>query len=84
MDATISYGHSKIQPLPYDENEMWHGDPDINMKKLDEILKTPDDSDIGYFLEVDLKYPDYIKEKAKNFPFAPEKKIIPKEKNIII
>ena len=33
------------------------------MNKLDEILKTPDDSDFGYFIEVDLKYLDNIKEK---------------------
>ena len=28
MDATNSYGHSMCQVLPYDEIEMWHGDPD--------------------------------------------------------
>ena len=28
--------------------------------KLDDILNTPDDSEIGYFVEVDLKYPDSI------------------------
>ena len=45
---------------------------------LEDILNIPDDSDIGYFVEVDLKYPDTIK-KTKNFPFAPEnkKKVIP-------
>ena len=46
--------------------------------KLEVILTTPDDSDIDYFSEVDLKYPDIIKEKSKNFPFAPvNKKINP-------
>ena len=29
MDATNLYGHSMCQPLPYDETEMWHGDPDL-------------------------------------------------------
>ena len=42
--------------------------------KLEDILNTPDDSDIGYFIEVGLKYPDNINEKTKNFPFAPEYK----------
>ena len=28
MDATNIYGHSMSQLLPYDEVEMWHGDPD--------------------------------------------------------
>ena len=64
-----------IQPLPYDEIEMWHGHPDFYMNKLEEILNTPDDSGIGYFVEVDLRYPDDIKEKIKSFPFAPENKL---------
>ena len=80
MDATNLYGHSRSQMLPYDEIEMWHGHPDLYMKWLEEILNAPDDSDIGYFLEVDLKYLDDIKEKTKNFPFCPENKIIPTEK----
>ena len=37
------------------------------------IIKT-DDPDIGFFLEVDLKYADNIKEKTKIFPFCPGKK----------
>ena len=41
---------------------------------LEKILNTPDDNEIGYFLEVDLKHTDNIKEKTKNFPFCPEKK----------
>ena len=80
IDATNLYGHSMSQMLPYDEIEMWHGDPDKYWNWLEEILNTPDDSDIGYFLEVDLKYPDNIKEKTKNFPFCPEKKKIDPDK----
>ena len=81
-DATNLYGHSMSQFLPYDEIEMWHGPPDKYWKWLDEILNTPDDADIGYFLEVDLKYPDNIKEKTKYFPFCPEiKKIDPNKYN---
>ena len=45
-----------------------------NNVNLEGILNTRDDSDIGYFVEVDLKYPDNIKQKTKNFPFAPENK----------
>ena len=78
MDATNLYGHSMSQMLPYDEIEMWHGHTDKYWNWLEEILNTPDDSDIGYFLEVDLMYPDNIKEKTKNFSFCPEiKKIDP-------
>ena len=57
--------------LPYDK--MIFG---TNVK-LEDISKIPDDSDIGYFFEVDLNYPDIIKEKTKHFPFRPEKKINP-------
>ena len=80
MDATNLYGHSMSQMLPYDEIEMWHGHPDKNWNWLEKTLYTPDDSDIGYFLEVDLKYPDNIKEKTKNFPFCPENKKIDPDK----
>ena len=72
IDAKNLYGHSMSEPLPYDEIKF---DRDIN---LEDIINTPDDSDIGYFIEADLKYPDKIKEKTKNFTFAPvNKKINP-------
>ena len=70
IDANNEYGHSMSQPLPYDESKF------DNNVKLEDILNTPDNSDIGYFVEVDLTYPDNIKEKSKNFPFAPENKKI--------
>ena len=69
-DANNLYGHSMSQPLPYDEIKL-----DQNVE-LEDILNTPDDSDIGYFIEVDLKYPHNIKSKNKNFPFCPENKTI--------
>ena len=43
MDATELHGHSMSQPLPYDEIEMWHGHPDLFMKKLKETLNAPDE-----------------------------------------
>ena len=76
IDATNLYGHSSSQMLPYDETKF---EKDIC---LEEILNTPDDNQIGYFLEVNLKYLDNRKEKTKNFPFCPEnKKIIPNKYN---
>ena len=69
-DATSLYGHSMSQFLPYDEIEMWHGDPNKYWRWLDIILNTPNDSEIGYFLEVDLKYPDNMKYKTKNQGFS--------------
>ena len=76
MDSTNLYGHSMSQFLPYDEIKF---EKDICLEK---ILNTPDDNDIGYFLEIDLKYPDNIKQKTKYFPFCPEnKKINPNKYN---
>ena len=66
IDANNLYGHSMSQYLPYDEIKF------DNTVKLEDILNTPDDSDIGYFIELDLKYPNNIKEKTKNLPFCPE------------
>ena len=47
VDANNLYGHSMSEPLPYDEIVF---DNNVN---LDGILNNPDDSDIGYFIEVD-------------------------------
>ena len=80
MDTTNLYGHSVIQVLPCDEIEMWHGQSDRYFSKLEEILSNPDDCDNGYFIEVDLRYPDTINKKTKSFPFRPEKKTSPKDK----
>ena len=67
-DAKKLYGWAMSEPLPYDEIKF------DDIIELEYILKTPDDSDNGYFIEVDLKYPDNIKEKTKHFPFDPENK----------
>ena len=55
------------QVLPNDEIEMWHCHPDLYMNNLEEISNTPNDADIGYFVEVDLKYPDEINGKNNEF-----------------
>ena len=70
VDANNLYGWARSEYLPYDGIQF-----DRNVK-LEDILNTPDDSDIGYFIEVDLKYPDNIKAKTRNFPFAPVNKKI--------
>ena len=71
-DANNIYRHSMCQPLPYDGIKF-----DENVT-LEDILKTQDDSDTGYFVEVDLKYVGDLKEKTKHFAFCPEiKKINP-------
>ena len=59
IDAKNLYGHPMSEPLPYDEFKF---DNNVN---LENILNTPDDSDIGYFVEADSKFSDNIKEKTK-------------------
>ena len=81
IDHTNLFGHSMSQLLPYDESEMWHGHSDNYMKKLKEISNSSDNTDIGYFVEFDMKCPGNIKEKTIIFPFPPENKITNKEKN---
>ena len=68
IEVNNLYGHSMSEPLPYDEIKF------DNTVKLEDILNTPDDSDIGYSIEADLIYPDNIKERTKNLPFAPVNK----------
>ena len=79
IDAIKLYGWAMSESLPYDETEMWYAHPDLYMNKLEEIFDVADESDIGYFLEVDLRCPDNIK-KTKNFPFCPENQIMQNEK----
>ena len=51
IDANKFFNHSMSQPLPYDENKF---DKTV---KLEDNLNAPDDSDIGYFVGVDIRYP---------------------------
>ena len=45
---------------------------------LEDILKTEDDNQIGYYVECDFEYPEELHDKFKEFPPCPET-IIPKE-----
>ena len=62
VDANNLYGWAMSEYLPFDESEF-----DRNVK-LEDILNTPDDSDIGYFIEVDLKSPDIKEKKLSSCP----------------
>ena len=73
IDANNLYGWAMSQYLPYD------GKKYVDNVNLEDILNTSDDSEVGFFLEVDLKYPDGIKQKTKNFPFCPKIKFLPRD-----
>ena len=61
------YGWTMSEYLPY-EGFKWLK----NIDKFD-IMSISDKSPIGYFLEVDLEYPEELHELHNDFPLAPEK-----------
>ena len=44
------------------------------IKSLDELYTTADDSDVGYFIDVDSEYTDTIKLKTRFFCLYPDSK----------
>ena len=45
----------------------------VNSKVINRILNRSANSSYGYFLEVDLDYPEELHDSHKDFPMAPEK-----------
>ena len=56
IDANKLYGYAVGEFLPYAEIKF------DEIVELEDILNTPNDSDIGYFVEADIKYPDNVKQ----------------------
>ena len=67
LDMNNLYGRAMSEYLPY-KGIKWLK----NIDKFD-IMSINDKSPIGYFLEVDLEYPDELHELHNGFPLAPEK-----------
>ena len=67
MDKNNLYGWSMSEYLPYEQFK-W-------LKNVDEldVMSVNEKSDIGYILEVDLKYPKKLHKLHNNYPLAPEK-----------
>ena len=65
IDATNLHGWSMSQYLPYKDIRFKN---DVNIV---ETLETDDCAETGYFVEVDLHYPNELKEKSKNFRLYP-------------
>ena len=72
LDANNLYGWSMVQDLPYQDIKL---DTEIT---IEEILKTADDAETGYTVEVDLSFPKEIHERLKQLPPCPET-LTPKE-----
>ena len=71
-DANNLYGHSMIQPLPTGDFK-WVSEQEI--ANLD-VTTITDDAETGYFLEVDLEYPQELHDLHSDYPLAPEKMFI--------
>ena len=67
LDMNNLYGWEMSEYLPYKEFKWLK-----NIDKFD-IMSINDKSPIGYFLEVDLEYPEELHELHNDFPLAPEK-----------
>ena len=80
IDANNLYdGIMEKLPLPLREFELFDKNEwtDENAQKiLNWILKTPDDDEVGYIVELDFSYPDSLHDLHSGFPLAPTKKAI--------
>ncbi|XP_044741458.1 uncharacterized protein LOC123302552 [Chrysoperla carnea] len=72
LDINNQYGWAMSQCLPYRGFEWCDTNIDVSM--------ISDDADNGYFLEVDLKYPEKLHDKHKDLPFCPEHRSAPNSK----
>ena len=61
------YGWAMSEYLPYGEFEWLENIDEFDINSINEK------SDTGYFLEVDLEYPDELHELHNDYPLAPEK-----------
>lgn len=73
------------QPLPIggyewvEFNEEDNNDINAMAQHADFIMNLSDDSGIGYILEVDLHYPEYLHSEHSDFPFCAERQQLPKQ-----
>ena len=74
-DANNLYGHAMVQPLPISEFK-WM--PEKEVERFD-VTSVAEDTETGYFLEVDLDYPPELHDLHNDYPLAPEKMLISHE-----
>ena len=75
-DANSLYATNMTDPLPY-AGFHWVTEGWDELFPTDDMTAWPEDEDeTGYILEVDLHYPDEIKNKTASYPLAPAKEAI--------
>ena len=67
FDVTSLYAGTMQKMMPLGKYK-WN-----SVITLDQILGTPEDSKVGYFVEVDLKYPQHLHDSHNGLPLVPEK-----------
>lgn len=75
LDVNNLYGHAMMNSLPL------NGFKWCDTADLAETINTPDDSPIGYILEVDLHYPKELHGKHKDYPLCAETRSAPYSKH---
>ena len=70
LDKNNMYGWPMSEYLPYKEFEWLENIDEFDVNSINEK------SEIGYFLEVDLKYPNELHELHNDYPLAPEKRAV--------
>ena len=75
FDVNNLYGYSMMQWLPFAGFE-WIED----VEKTPDFWNVPEDSEVGYLLEVDLGYPQELHDTHKDLPFCPEHGVPPGSK----
>lgn len=72
------YGHALKKRLPLGGYE-WLSSDDVLFTNRQAILNLSDESNKGYLFEVDLHYPKHLHDKHNDYPFCPERRLLPSE-----
>ena len=80
MDANNLYGHAMTKTLPVDGFDWVE---DLSVIKEDFIKNYDEDSDVGYFIEADVKYPKHLHGLHSHLPFLPERMEVNKCKKLL-
>lgn len=75
VDCNNLYGWAMAQPMPLNNFSWYTG----NLNEFD-VTAIPDDSEVGYFLEVDVDYPESLHDEHNDLPFLPVTECPPKSK----
>ena len=80
LDANNLYGWAMSQKLPVNGFK-WEND--LSRFNEDFIKNYNENSDVGYFLEVDIEYPKTLWGSHKELPFLPERKKLEKVEKLV-